>query len=270
MISHYTSVDTLELILKNSTIRFNRLDRVDDLLEVKHEIAPDFGANWFVSCWTKDENESIPMWESYGKGHTGVRITLVDFPFIEHRISGNRGKNGWGVDIPTEIIAPFSFDEVFRDGFIVIPDATDDNLGGAVTYVDNPQRFYPNFVETDKDKMTVYKSGQLARLKDKSWDFQNEYRFLLTCRPGPPRNDLTVDYDSDLADFYSKKGVKGVPNVQYIDVRLSPLALSSMVITLGLNTSEQDAIRVKQLITQHSPTARIIESSFKGRVRPKA
>lgn len=30
---HYTSLDTLALILKNKTIMFNRLDRVDDIEE---------------------------------------------------------------------------------------------------------------------------------------------------------------------------------------------------------------------------------------------
>lgn len=36
-IYHYTNIDTLALILKNRTIRFNRLDNVDDLEEGKAE-----------------------------------------------------------------------------------------------------------------------------------------------------------------------------------------------------------------------------------------
>ena len=32
-IYHYTNIETLALILKNKTIRFNRLDRVDDISE---------------------------------------------------------------------------------------------------------------------------------------------------------------------------------------------------------------------------------------------
>ena len=35
MIHHYTDIDTLALILANRTIRFNRLDRVDDTTEAK-------------------------------------------------------------------------------------------------------------------------------------------------------------------------------------------------------------------------------------------
>ena len=37
-IHHYTSFETLELILKNRTIRFNRSDNVDDPNEIELEI----------------------------------------------------------------------------------------------------------------------------------------------------------------------------------------------------------------------------------------
>ena len=32
-IHHYTSIETLEMILKNKSIKFNRLDQVDDKAE---------------------------------------------------------------------------------------------------------------------------------------------------------------------------------------------------------------------------------------------
>lgn len=53
-IYHYTNIDTLALILKNRTIRFNRLDNVDDLEEGKAEsLGIKFCKYIFVSCWTK-------------------------------------------------------------------------------------------------------------------------------------------------------------------------------------------------------------------------
>ena len=53
-IYHYTNNDTLALILKNRTIRFNRLDNVDDLEEGKAEsLGIKFCKYIFVSCWTK-------------------------------------------------------------------------------------------------------------------------------------------------------------------------------------------------------------------------
>ena len=62
---HYTTLETLALILKSKTIRFNRLDRVDDLEEIAISKGVKLGQYVFVSCWTKDEEESVPLWKMY-------------------------------------------------------------------------------------------------------------------------------------------------------------------------------------------------------------
>lgn len=49
---HYTTIDTLALILKNRTIRFNRLDKVDDLEEKVVSCGVNLGQYIFASCWT--------------------------------------------------------------------------------------------------------------------------------------------------------------------------------------------------------------------------
>lgn len=65
-IYHYTNIETLALILKNKTIRFNRLDQVDDLEEGQTECSGiKVGQYLFVSCWTEDPEESIPLWRMY-------------------------------------------------------------------------------------------------------------------------------------------------------------------------------------------------------------
>src|SRR5665647_2647759 len=78
---HYTSIENLELILKNKTIRFNNLSKVDDLEEGRvKEIGP-VGKFIYVSCWTHEPDEIIKMWDKYAKGMTGVRINLPIKPF---------------------------------------------------------------------------------------------------------------------------------------------------------------------------------------------
>jgi len=76
-IYHYTSLENLVLILKNKTIRFNRLDRMDDNCERNFYC---LGLNWspytYVSCWTESEEENIPLWHMYAKGGIGIRIGL--------------------------------------------------------------------------------------------------------------------------------------------------------------------------------------------------
>ena len=50
-IYHYTNIEALALILKNQTIRFNRLDKVDDIEEGNAESwGVKFCKYVFVSC----------------------------------------------------------------------------------------------------------------------------------------------------------------------------------------------------------------------------
>ena len=80
-IHHYTSIETLALILKHRTIRFNRLDRVDDVSEARFQGEHDVAKYLFVSCWTDVDKEDIPQWHIYSDKATGVRISLPRNPF---------------------------------------------------------------------------------------------------------------------------------------------------------------------------------------------
>ena len=74
---HYTSIENLALILKNKTIRFTRLDCVDDVEESSvYENTVPMGKYTFVSCWTESEEESIPLWNMYTPQMRGVRIKM--------------------------------------------------------------------------------------------------------------------------------------------------------------------------------------------------
>jgi hypothetical protein len=76
MIHHYTKINTLELILKNKTIRFNRLDKVDDK-EEGYPYGKYFLAKYlYASCWTDSADESTRQWRKYAENCRGVRITL--------------------------------------------------------------------------------------------------------------------------------------------------------------------------------------------------
>ena len=68
---HYTSLENLALILKNKTIKFNNLLYVDDMEEAETEDMGLFGRFVYVSCWTMDSEESIPMWNLYTPNKIG-------------------------------------------------------------------------------------------------------------------------------------------------------------------------------------------------------
>ena len=62
---HYTNIESLALILKNRTIRFNSLDRMDDLQEKESADVKNIGQFCFITSWTSENTESIPMWNMY-------------------------------------------------------------------------------------------------------------------------------------------------------------------------------------------------------------
>ena len=87
-IHHYTNLESLAMILKNRTIRFNRLDKVDDLEEGNAEsLGVRFCKYVFVSCWTEISEESIPLWKMYGGDFGGIRISVEKEMFQEYFVS---------------------------------------------------------------------------------------------------------------------------------------------------------------------------------------
>lgn len=62
---HYTSLETLALILTNKSLCFNTLLNVDDIEEAETSDMGLFGKYVYVSCWTDEAQESIAMWQLY-------------------------------------------------------------------------------------------------------------------------------------------------------------------------------------------------------------
>jgi hypothetical protein len=92
MIHHYTSIENLALILNSGKIRFNRLDKVDDIEEIGI-IDPRVYLKFFISCWTDDNAESIPLWKMYTPNMRGVRISMPKDMFQKKVIKAGNYKN---------------------------------------------------------------------------------------------------------------------------------------------------------------------------------
>ena len=87
MIHHYTTIDNLALILESRKIRFTRLDLLDDIKEISglDNKLLKLSTSIFVSSWTEDHEENIPLWEMYASLNNGVRITMPKDMFQKHR-----------------------------------------------------------------------------------------------------------------------------------------------------------------------------------------
>jgi len=90
----YTSVGSLEEILQSRTLRFSRLDKVNDPQEATASDLPFASSSIFVSCWTSEEAESIPMWSMYGETLRGVRVRLPANMFAGRRTAMVYEKGG--------------------------------------------------------------------------------------------------------------------------------------------------------------------------------
>ena len=106
---HYTNIDPLALILKNKTIRLNSLDKMDDLQEQMSQDKQNFGKFVFVSSWTDDETESIPMWRMYTPKQRGVRIQFPINPFVEYQATAQEIEKTFGIPVLADKNTPAPF-----------------------------------------------------------------------------------------------------------------------------------------------------------------
>ncbi|NOQ27821.1 MAG: hypothetical protein GQ564_20865 [Bacteroidales bacterium] len=86
---HYTSIETLAMILSSKKIKFNSLNNVDDLNEGKSIDYKHIGGYFFISCWTSFAEESLPFWNMYTPSMKGVRIKMPSNLFQCNLINTN-------------------------------------------------------------------------------------------------------------------------------------------------------------------------------------
>ena len=276
MIHHYTSPETLGLILDSRRLRFNRTDRVDDALEAERHPFIRFGRYFYVSCWTRDGDESIPLWQMYSGGMTGVRISLPDYPFQRKALGV---PPGWQVEQEGRLYAPLTFDEVFGDDYLILPTyMKPETFGGAVEYRDDVEARYRDAIslvvrEGGKAELKMKAPFDLVRLKTREWEFQREYRFSLIALPSipvPPEGPGSPEFFGELPNHMLNAFVRGIgPAAEFLDVDLSNEAFQNMTVTLGPLSSGETKAEVHALIDRYAPNARIEESRLTGKIRAR-
>lgn len=196
MIHHYTSIPTLEAILRSGRLRFTRLDKFDDVLEAQRIAGIDFGSQFFASCWVKNDAEDIAQWSMYGDRQCGVRLSLPDDPFEWHRLDGFHQVPGtdakWQFN---NVDAPFTLAEVFGEGYLLIPEGDRSQFLKEVCYVGDVAEAYKQRIRDEGDSTVIYGyPGDLAKYKWDRWAFQREHRFVLTTKRGPTRTNDPAEY----------------------------------------------------------------------------
>lgn len=220
-IHHYTSIDTLELILRSQALRFSRLDILDDINESKAYGFHDFSGFLFVSCWTDLTVESIPQWEMYGDRKRGVMISVPRDFFPRNQF---KAPSDMGVTVADNIKFPLSWDQIFTDEYWIEPIFLYESwFGNKVEYIDNIVNMFNKKIvlrnnEEGREILDIKGLNDFARFKQTEWEFQSEYRFVLSAFP-PLRFPPGGFNNGDFVQEYSVHHVNCVKSKKFPDVR---------------------------------------------------
>ena len=129
----YTSLSALAQIVKTRSIRLNSLKYVDDPNELASADFRRAGKYCFVSSWTSEKEESIPMWNMYSK-MDGVRIRLPLNPFEQYTWEDPRQKGRFVTScIPEE--------DLYQENMFPV---MEEKLLHKVSYTDDERLLYPS------------------------------------------------------------------------------------------------------------------------------
>lgn len=264
---HYTNIETLALILKNKTVRFNSLDKMDDLQEQQTADVKNIGQFCYISSWTDDSTESIPMWNMYASLDFGVRIRLCKNPFKIYetpveQVSKTLNMNIKGETNEGTVRSIIPLIEMFEKGFYSIQ-AINQNLLYKVEYTNDNEKLYPHLLNENGDQFLL-SLGDVGKHKNLHWQFQKEWRYILNILPlNMNQSAEAMDYDFQLVANKIKLGLEK-QSFSYYDMQISENAFKEMEITLSPCLSEENRVIVQALIEKYNPTASLKESSLIG------
>lgn len=272
---HYTTLDTLALILKNKTIRFNKLTNTDDLEESLSKDLKNIGRFVFVSCWTDSAEENIPLWSMYSKNMTGVRIRLPFLPFKDfsdmyHNIPEfTFEKHEPNQKLQKMYVHP---KHVINSSYSCSPfiGMKEDVNEFRVTYTDDEELLFKKVLK-QAEKNTIMALGGVGKHKRKCWEFQNEWRYKIAVYPTSLKK---VYYNPDLINQEMSLSImKMISNYDlpfnHIDLDLSSEALNDFEVTVGPGLSDAQMVIVQALIDKFLPNVIVTKSLLSDKIVPR-
>ena len=257
---HYTTIDTLALILKSKKLRFRRLDLVDDISETE-KTRYNVSSHYYVSCWTKEEKESIPLWKDRDSNMRGVRIS-TDFNPIKTEVI--LSKNGSDDSFETPILNSCNIrvDEELRKRYFYWHPNKDDKTMRfyKMSYIDDENDFSRLKMNCVSEKETI--QDVLVLLKSGYWRYQNEYRLIVPLLPYATKYPL-------VGKEFTEEIQKVKCHFEYYDFDLKEEFVNNIEITLGPLCSESDKTIVESLLKNFTTKGCSSESELFGKIRSK-
>ena len=265
---HYTSLEALACILHNRTLRLMPLSGLDDPQESRTVDAPGIGMFHFVSCWTDDEIESIPMWNMYASLGSGVRIELINDPFkryeytvcdFEKAINMMPGY----VQLEGSTISSFlPFEDIVASGYSVALFEGNDVLR-RVIYTSDSGKLVPKMIRACAGETHV-DLNMVARYKNEYWAFQREWRYVLSFLPMNPfhiGNDIEAQFAEAVGKMITGANVQPMP---FYDLRLTEDAIRAMRIVPSPKMTYGNRILLDHLLAAYGLESNVEDSSLLG------
>jgi hypothetical protein len=234
-IFHYTSIETLALILATRKIRFNSLNNVDDLTEAITADPNGIRNFTLVSCWTDDPFENIALWKMYSKSGTGCRIKMSPSLFFDSL--NDESKDFYVLENGVDLLYPM------KNGF-------------KIKYVNKLSKFKVLIEDGENGENGSIDISKIGKYKGKHWRFQREVRFIIY-------QFLDLLNNSD-------KSTKLLTNnnfKSFYDLGISQNEFEKMEILLGPEATEGQKIICQSLIDKYNPKTKLVESSLKGKIK---
>jgi hypothetical protein len=277
LLHHYTTINTLALILKNRTIRFNRLDYVDDIGESHKYGEYNLSRYLFATCWTDSDEENIPLWHMYSKGMTGVRLSLPIDPFDYQPLKPHPMLGG---TVTGQLLSFLPIEEIFNNEYMINSTCmfNKKTFIKKVEYVNDDtltetrkKAVQFKVDENGKEWTTIAGPTELAGYKSKKWEFQAEVRYVIMALPSPPiqfGKDPVSNWVDNFSPFLIKSIKDGTgPNKDFFDVNISQAAVDNIKVTVAPLATESDKIIVEALLQQHTKNGTLSNSSLTNVIR---
>lgn len=265
---HYTSLPSLALILRNRTIRFTRLDGVDDPQERRTADSRNLAKFRFVSCWTDSAEESIPMWREYAGVESGVRIELPADPFRrypltdeDYRRTGGRITVGGprnGLMMP--LLLPFS--KLWDEGPFVQEAVLASGILHKVEYTDDPDLLFPKVMSFEPDGGITAKLGAVGVTKSAAWSYQREWRFVLTAYPFVLRDAVDAQEKTLQTLRAAVLDLREPDLPEFLDLAISDEAFAAMRVTASPGMTAGGGVILESLIDRYNPSASVADSGI--------
>ncbi|MEI6349176.1 MAG: DUF2971 domain-containing protein [Bacteroidota bacterium] len=241
---HYTSINNLALILKTKSIRFGRLDNVNDPEEGKandfHSLSPYI----FISSWTENEEENFALWNMYTQNMRGVRIEL-SLPIFES-YSWNNYDN-------------YLFQQKDylneKKGYFIVDGLNEPHK---IEYSDDINLLKPNIRNDIGLELEI-----LAKCKKSMWTFEQEYRFRLDIFP----IDKNVKSDNFPDKYVHLIENKVPPPIDSYFIKIKDDSFKQMIITTGPKNLPGDYEIIEALISKYNKPAQLEISKLNGLIR---